>query len=288
MLVKASKIIKKAFKEGYALGAFNTSNLEVTQGIVRAGVAKRSPVTIQVSETTIEYAGLETITEIIRKVAEREGKNIPIAFHLDHGKKFESVVRCIDAGFTSVMIDGSELPFQENLNLTREAAKYAHERNVWIQGELGKIIKSRLTDEPGAYENLVNFMTDPDKAKEFVKETRVDSLAISIGNVHGLYQGELKLDFDRLREIRRAVKVPLVLHGGSGIPAPSLKKAIQLGITKVNIDTDIRIAFTSSVRDFMAENLNEYDPRKVLVAGRDAVQRLVEEKIEVLGSAGKA
>lgn len=287
MLIEASQIIKKAFKDGWALGSFNTSNLEITQGIVQAAQAKKSPLIIQVSETTIEYAGLEAITEIIKQVVKKEGKDVPIALHLDHGKKFESLVRCIDAGFSSVMMDGSELPFKENLNITREAAKYAHEKGVWIQGELGKILKGELTDEPGSHERLVNLMTDPLEVKEFVKETEIDSLAISIGNVHGIYRGESFLDFERLKEIRRLVKIPLVLHGGSGIPGEVLKKAINFGVNEVNIDTDLRVAFSGTIRDFMAENLNEYDPRKILIAGREAVQRVVEEKIDILGSTGK-
>jgi len=288
MLVHLKEILEKAKKENYAIGAFNTSNLEVTLGIVQAAVAKKAPIIIQVSETAIQYAGLKPITHIVETIAKNEAVKIPIALHLDHGKSFHSITECIEAGFSSIMIDASDLAFDENISLTKKAVDYAHKKGVLAQGELGEVIRGRR----GVVNQLEREigMTDPKEAEEFVKKTNVDTLAVAIGNVHGIWKLQLgvpKLDIERLKEICKRVKIPLVLHGASGLKKEEINEAIKFGIRIVNIDTEIRLAFINSLRKVLEQNGQEYDPRKILVPAIKAVQQLVEEKIEMFGSANK-
>lgn len=285
MLVHLRDILRKAQKDGYAIGAFNTADFETTIGIVRAAVSQKAPVIIQVSETTIAYAGLKPITHIVSTIAKNEANGVPIALHLDHGKSFRSVTECIDAGFSSVMIDASGLPYDENVELTRKAADYAHKRKVLVQGELGRL--GHAAGEAG----LREAMTDPDEAAEFARKTKVDALAVSIGNIHGVAKlfGKIpKLDIRRLKDIHSRVKVPLVLHGASGIPAGDIRKAISGGIRIINIDSEIRVAFSSSLRKTLASQPKEYDPRKILAPCALAVQKTVENKIRMFGSNRKA
>lgn len=289
MLVHIKDIVTKAKKEGYAIGAFNTQNLEITIGIVKAAVAQKSPIIIQISENTIKYAGLKPITHIVQTIAKNEPVNVPIALHLDHGKSFLSVIECIKAGFSSIHLDGSELPYDENEALTSEAVAYAHKNKVWAQGELGMILgKEGLLKRKRKELEPEDYMTDPVKAAEFVKETKIDTLAISVGNMHGMFVGEEKINFDRLQAIRKKVKKPLVLHGASGIPDRQIKKAIKLGIHVINIDTHLRRDFTFSLRKALRKQPEEIDPRKILIPGIEAVQKVVEKKIKLFGSAGKA
>lgn len=284
MLVSAQQLFKDAAKKGYALGAFNTYNLETTQGIIKAAEAQRSPTVIQISETTLTFAGLESskaIVEMVKTLIERS--KIPFVLHLDHGKSYETVVRCVEAGFSSVMIDGSGLPFEENVKITKKVADYAHQHNIWVQGELGKVPKEGVIREKTGIQK-----TDPKEAQVFVQITGIDSLAIAVGNVHGLYrETEPGLDFGRIEEIRKLVKIPLVLHGGSGIPDDQIKKAIKLGISKINIDTELRIAFTAALREFFQAKTETADPRKIMALARDGVKHKVEEKIKLFGSSGK-
>ncbi len=281
MLTLPQQLFKDAQKKRYALGAFNTYNLETTQAIIKAAEAQRSPAAVQVSETTLAYGGFKTIVALVKTLIEES--KIPFILHLDHGKNYETVVCCVDAGFSSVMIDGSSLPFEENVKITKKAADYAHEFNIWVQGELGKIPKGGTLGELTEIQK-----TDPQEAQEFAQITGIDSLAIAVGNVHGFYREVgAHLDFNRIEEIRELVKVPLVLHGGSGIPDAQIKKAIKLGIAKINIDTELRIAFTGALREFFQAQVETADPRKIMALARDAVQEKVEEKIKLFGSSGK-
>ncbi len=278
--------MEKAQADVYALGAFNTNNLEVTQAIIRAANGKRSPVVVQVSETTIGYAGLKSITQIVCTVAEEEGKDVPVALHLDHGRSFHSIASCIKAGFSSVQIDASDLGFEENISLTRQVVDFAHAKNVFVQGELGRVggMHGILGEDEKKLENID--YTDPLRAKEFVRRTKVDSLAVSIGTVHGLYKAKIR--FDILEEIRSLVSVPLVLHGASGVLPKEVRKAIRSGINKINIDTELRVVFFNALQAFLAKNKKQTDPRKILAAAREAVQEVVAAKVELFGSAGKA
>lgn len=287
-LVHIKNLLKGASRDKYALGAFNTQNLETTLGIVRAAEANRAPLVIQVSEATIDYAGLEEITQIVKTVAKNLALRAPVALHLDHGKKFQSIVDCIKAGFSSIMMDASHLSFHENIALTRKAVQYAHKHGVFAQGELGRLKGVEDVVRVAGHEA---FMTHPDEAAEFVKRTGVDTLAVSIGNVHGIVkmrEGVPKLDLERLKEIGRKVKIPLVLHGASGIPEKEIKKAISLGIRVVNIDTELRLAFTESLKKTLGANKNIFDPRKVLTPAMEAVEKVVTEKTKIFGAAGRS
>ena len=289
MLVHLKKLMEKAEKENYAIGAFNTSNLEITLGIARAAVKLKAPVIIQVSERTIKFAGLKPITHIVETIAKNEAVGVPAVLHLDHGKKFSSVAECIEAGFTSIMIDASDLAFDENVKITKMAVDYAHKRGIWAQGELGRVAKGLSEVEKNKVREET--MTDPDEAKRFVKDTGIDTFAVAIGNVHGvdkILSGVPELDYKRLAQIRSKIgKIPLVLHGASGIKEKEIKKAINLGIRIINIDTEIRMAFTDALRENLLKYETEIDPREIMQGPIDAVQKLVEEKIKMFGSEGK-
>lgn len=287
-LVHIKNLLKGASRDKYALGAFNTQNLETTLGIVRAAEANRAPLVIQVSEATIDYAGLEEITQIVKTVAKNLALRAPVALHLDHGKKFQSIVDCIKVGFSSIMMDASHLSFHENIALTRKAVQYAHKHGVFAQGEIGRLKGVEDVVRVAGHEA---FMTHPDEAAEFVKRTGVDTLAVSIGNVHGIVkmrEGVPELDLGRLKEIGRKVKIPLVLHGASGIPEKEIKHAIGLGIRVVNIDTELRLAFTDSLKKTLGANKNIFDPRKVLTPAMEAVEKVVTEKTKIFGAAGRS
>ncbi|MFA4880942.1 MAG: class II fructose-bisphosphate aldolase [Candidatus Doudnabacteria bacterium] len=285
MLARLRDLIEKAREEAYALGAFNTCNLEMTQGIIRAASNMKSPLVVQVSETTISYAGLKAITRIVRSVVETEGKDAPIALHLDHGRSFRSIVECIKAGFSSVQIDAADLSFEENVALTRQVVEFAHSKDIFVQGELGTIpgLHGQLKNN---HKNNVIEYTDPLQAKEYVERTDIDSLAVSVGTSHGLYRTEIR--FNILEEIRSLVDIPLVLHGASGETRQDVRKAIQSGVNNINIDTELRFAFTQALKDFFSKDKEEIDPRKILACGRDAVQKVVEEKLDLVGSVGQA
>lgn len=288
MLVHIKEIVSRAKRDGYAIGAFNTTNLEITLGIIRAAVAKHAPVIVQVSETTIKYAGLKPITHIVETIAKNEAVNVPVALHLDHGKSFHSVAECINTGFSSIMIDASDLPLDENIILTKQAVDYAHKHDVWAQGEIGRV---KGIEESIAVSDREASMTTPEEAVTFSQKTGVDTLAVAIGNVHGILKmrkGVPKLDLKRLKDIFREVNIPLVLHGASGLPIDEIQKAIALGISIINIDTELRLAFSETLRTTLRENKEIYDPREVLTPSIDAVQRVVEEKIEMFGSKGRA
>ena len=283
------ELIKKAQKEKYAIGAFNTSNLEVTQAIAQAAEAREAPAVISVTESALEYAGFNTLIKIIESVA-AESK-APLVLHLDHGKSYAICKKCIDAGFESVMIDGSLLPFEKNIELTKSVVDCAHQKDVFVQAELGKI--PRVSNGKKTIDVKIGEMekTVPEEAEKFVALTGVDTLAVIIGNIHGMYapQGNPHLDLELLKKIKSRVSVPFILHGGSGIPDEDIKKAVQEGgITTINIDTEIRAAFTNALEKFYAGGQRTNDPRKILSLARDATQKKVEEKIKLFGSNGKA
>jgi len=305
MLVTNKELQVAAKAGGYAVGAFNTSNVEITQAIIEAHEEMNAPVIVATSTSAIKYCGIEVLSSIVRQLAWQA--KIPVSLHLDHGTDFNLIVNCLRNGWTSIMIDGSHAPLEENIALTREVVKLAHAVGVSVEAELGRLggIEDNISvDERDAR------LTDPDEAVRFVKETECDTLAIAIGTSHGAYKfkGEAKLAFDRLEEINNRVSVPLVLHGASsvipeviekankygarlgaakGVPTEDIKKAISLGITKVNIDTDLRLAFTAGVREILSEKPELFDPRKIIGAGREAIKQVVKAKIELLGSAGK-
>lgn len=285
MLVHIKEIVDWAKKNNCAVGAFNTFNLETTLGIAQGAQRANKPVIIQISEKTIEAAGLKPITHIVQTIAKNKTNKIPVALHLDHGKKFSSVVECIDAGFSSIMIDASDLPFDENVKITSQAVQYAHKHKVWAQGEIGKVAK-----EAEEIEKLKispeEFLTDPEMAVEFVKKTGVDTLAVAIGNVHGIYKMQTsvpKLFLERLRIISNVIAKPLVLHGASGIPESEIQKAIQLGIKIINIDTEIRMAFRAALEKTLKDS-DTFDPRKIMQPTIETIAQVVENKIKIFSA----
>lgn len=285
-LVAPHGILVRAFRERWALGAFNTSNLEVTQAIAWALRDARAPGIIQTSEAAIRYAGLETLRDIVRDVA--DSVSVPIVLHLDHGKSYETVEACIDAGYSSVMIDGSALPFEQNVALTKRVVDLAHGSAVWVEAELG-LLPGKEGIVQAAGDAGAAFLTDPAEATEFVRSTGVDALAVSVGTAHGAYRGAERIRFDRLTAIHAAVPIPLVLHGGSGLPNEDVRRALGYGIAKVNVDTELREAF----HDVLAEHREEeeghtVDPRAMLGPARDAILKVVRKKVALFRSAGKS
>lgn len=283
MLLTGKELLLDAQKNKYAVGAFNVNNMEVIQAIIGAAEELNSPVILQASQGGIKYAGIEYIASL-GKLAGRNSK-VPVALHLDHGTDFDQVMLCIRHGFTSVMIDGSRFPLEENIAFTKRVVDIAHAVGVTVEAELGKIggTEDHITvDERDAT------LTDPEEAKIFVEETGVDYLAIAVGTAHGVYKGEPKIDYDRIKAISELVDVPLVLHGSSGVPYESLQKAISLGICKINIDTDVRATFAKTVKEFLLKNPDEIDPRKILGPARQAMKEAIKEKIEIFGSNNKA
>lgn len=282
-LVSVHELLEKASEERYAVGAFNANNMEIVQAILEAAELENSPVIMQASQGAIKYAGLEFITGMVKIAA--ESSPVPVALHLDHGTDFDQVVRCIRSGFTAVMYDGSKLPLEENIAYTKKVLDMARPIGVSVEAELGKI--GGTEDNVSVNERDALF-TDPEEARYFVEQTGVDCLAIAIGTAHGQYKGEPKLDFERLAQIKSLVDIPLVLHGSSGVPDEAVQKAIQMGICKVNIDTNIREAFVGEMRKVIANNPDEIDPRKILGPARKAAVEIIRKKIRVFGSAGKA
>jgi len=289
MIVHIKQILAKANKGKFGIGAFNTSNLEVTLGIVRAAKKTKSPVIIQISEATIHYAGLKNIVSIIKSVAETEGKDVPIAIHLDHGKNWDLVKACIMGGLSSVHLDASAFDFETNIKLTKRAVELGHKHGLWVQGELGSLLGKEgmtLKDIPKSHDE---YMTDPAKAAEFVKRTGINTLAISVGAMHGFFPGKENIDFARLKKIHAAVpKMPLVLHGASGVPYGQVVKAVKEGVRIINIDTDLRIAFTETLKSTIkTAKKTMYDPRKILAPSIDAVADQTEKIINIVGSGRK-
>jgi len=301
-----SKMYERANRENYAIGQFNVSNLEFVQAAIGAAVELKAPIILASSSGAIKYAGIETLVAMIRSLA--DDAPVPIALHLDHGEDLAQAQLCIKHGYTSVMIDASHAPLDENIRITREVATLAHAAGVTVEAELGRL---------GGIEDNVNvaardaFLTDPLEAQRFVRESACDALAIAVGTSHGAYKfkGKPVIDFTRISTIKKLLGIPLVLHGASsvdpesvatinkfggkiedahGLDEQSYREAISRGINKVNIDTDLRLKWTAVIRKQLAEKPSEFDPRKLLGPARDAVREVIKEKIMLLGSAGKA
>ncbi|MFH1175632.1 MAG: class II fructose-bisphosphate aldolase [bacterium] len=280
MLVHPKKLIQDAQKNHYAIGAFNTSNLEITQAIIRAAERKKAPVIIQITENSLKYAGAKPLIELVKNLAEESFAKIGL--HMDHAKSYKSAIEGIDAGFSSVLMDGSGFSLDKNIEITKKVVEYARDKGVWVQGEPNKTAGSHCGTSSSGEISEMGF-TAPEGARNFVEETGVDTLAVSIGNAHGFYKDDdVKLHIDILREIKKLVKIPLVMHGGSGIPDAEIRKAISAGICVINIDSEICRAFANSLKNlFENKSYSEIDPRKILSVPRDAAQKVVEEKIEL-------
>jgi len=311
MLLPLKKILAAADRGKYAIGAFNVNNMEFLQAVVEAAAEERAPVVVQTSEGAVKYAGMDYLVAMARVAAETD---VPVALHLDHGQDLDVVKEAVDAGYTSVMYDGSTLPYGENVANTKKVVGWAKKKGVSVEAELGAI--KGIEDLLRVEEREAHF-TDPAQAGKFVKATGCDALAVSIGTAHGAYKfkAEPMLDFDRLKRIRAAAKIPLVLHGASGIsidlvaktrkmcstlhdcsrlegskgvPDEAVKEAVRLGVRKVNIDSDLRIAFVAGLREALITQLREIDPRKLLSPAKAMVKETVRHKIRLLGSAKKA
>ena len=308
MLVTTKEMFEKSMKEGFAIGAFNVNNMEIIQAIVDAAAEAKSPVILQASSSAIKYARINYLMKMI-EAATQEYENIPIAIHLDHGQDFETCKMCIDNGFTSVMIDGSKYDFEKNIELTKQVVDYAHSKGVVVEAELGKL--AGIEDDVNVSASDAMY-TDPNQAEEFVKRTGCDSLAIAIGTSHGAYKfkGEAKLRFDILQEIKQRIpNTPIVLHGAStvipelvkmcneyggnipgakGVPDEMLNQASKSGVSKINVDTDLRLAMTAAIRKAFVEDPSAFDPRKYLTPARELIKETVKHKmIDVFGSSNK-
>ncbi len=283
MLVPMADILDKANEEKYAVGGFNINNLEFLQGIIWAAEEMNSPLILQTSEGAIKYIGIDYVQGMVE--AALKNTHIPVALHLDHGSNFEVVMQCIQKGYSSVMFDGSHYPFEENIRITKKIVEIAHAVGVSVEAELGKL--GGTEDDISVDEKEATF-TDPVEAVEFVEKTGVDALAVAIGTAHGVYKGDPELDFERLQAIKEGIKIPVVLHGASGVPDEDVKKAITLGVNKVNVNTDFQQAFNNKIREIFTADSKVYDPRKFCGPGREAIKEKVIEKIKVLGSNGKA
>jgi len=304
VLVTNRDLLVPARKNAYAVGAFNIHNLESVLAVAEAAVEEKSPVIIAITPSAIKYGGLAYLSKIARTAA--ESAPVPMSLHLDHGDSYEIASKCVEAGFTSVMIDGSFLKFEENVALTKRVVNIAHPESVSVEAELGRLagVEEYTVEEKDA------ILTDPDTAKDFVEQTKVDTLAVAIGTSHGAYKfkAEAKLDFERLKLISKRVDIPLVLHGASsvpewivekatkygatlggakGIPEEHIKKAISLGVSKINIDTDLRLAFTATVREVLANSPKQFDPRKILGPAKEAMKEVVKHKMRLFGSSGR-
>ncbi len=305
MLVTNKDLMVPARKNGYAIGAFNVQNMESVKAIVEAATEEKSPAILQITPSVIKYAGMGYITSLVKNAGKEAP--VPLTMHLDHGEDYETAVKCVDAGFTSVMIDGSFLKFEENIAVTKRVVDYAHAKGASVEAELGKLagVEEHSVEEKDA------ILTDPNNAVEFVEKTGIDTLAVAIGTSHGAYKFKAasKLDIDRLKLISQKVSIPLVLHGASSVPQwicekatkygatlegakgvaeDQLQLAIKSGIAKINIDTDLRLAFLATVREVLATSPKEFDPRKILGPAKDAMKEVAKGKMRLFGSSGKA
>lgn len=281
-LVTTKQLLLDAQKGGYAVGAFNVENMEMVQAVVAAAEELRSPVIMQTTPSTVKYANLNYFYENV-KVAAQES-SVPVVIHLDHGNSFELAMQAYRTGYTSIMIDGSHEGFEDNIALTSAVVKACHPGEVPIEAELGKVGGKEDDLDGGEGDPYTN----PQEAEEFVERTGIDSLAVAIGTAHGVYKGVPKLDFSRLSEIRKAVSIPLVLHGTSGVPDEDVAECIKRGICKVNYATDLRIAFTKGINQVLKENPDTIDPKKYNAKGREEVRKYVMHKMKICQSIAKA
>ena len=283
MLVNMKDMLLKAKEEKYAVPHFNINNLEWTRFILEECENLKSPVILGVSEGAAKYmGGYNVVADMVKALVHSLNITVPVALHLDHGSNFENCKKALDAGFTSVMIDASKHELEENIKITKEVVEYAREFNATVEAEIGHI---------GGEEDGVNggiLYADTNECIKLVSVTNIDALAPALGSVHGLYKGEPKLEFNLMNEISNKTNMPLVLHGGTGIPAHQIKEAIRCGTTKINVNTELQIAWTKGVREFLKENENVYDPRKVIKAGELNMKNAIKEKVELFGSLNKA
>ena len=305
-LVSLIEMYKPANKQKYAIGQFNVNNMEFIQAVMEAAEETKSPAILAASTSALKYGGFDYLINLVKTGAEKV--SVPIALHLDHGASIEDALRCIEAGFTSVMIDASHESLEENIRITKEVVKLAHPKNIAVEAELGRL--GGIEDDVKVEEREA-FLTDPDQAVEFVEKTKCDALAVAVGTSHGAYKfkGEAKLAFDRIDLIKKKTGIPLVLHGASGVspqlieratkygaelpgakgvPDEAYREAVKLGINKINIDTDLRLGWLGTVREELAKNPKVFDPRKILGPARETVKQIIIEKMKIFGSAGKA
>lgn len=310
-LVDTKKMFEKAYKNGYAVGAFNVNNMEITQGIIEAIAEKKAPLILQISRGARKYASMSYLRAII-DVAVAENPDIPICMHLDHGDTFDICKQCVDDGFTSVMIDASHYPLKENIKVTKQVVEYAHAHGVVVEAELGQLGGIEEDVVGVSHDDVARHLTDPDQAVEFVEKSGCDSLAVACGTSHGAYKfkSEPKLAFDVIQKVADKLPgFPLVMHGSSsvlkefkdlinryggkmpdamGVPESAITEASKMAVCKVNIDTDLRMAMTAKIRQVFAESPAEFDPRKYLGPARDAIKAMVLHKLDILGCAGRA
>lgn len=279
--VTSEKMLADADKGGYAIGAFNVENMEMVMAVIKACEEMNSPAILQTTPSTVKYAGLDLYVANVKAAAEKA--SVPIALHLDHGSSFELAMQALRTGYTSIMIDGSKLSFEDNIAVSKRVADACKANGVPVEAELGKVGGKEddlECNDPG--------YTDPQDAVKFVEETGISSLAVAIGTAHGFYKGEPKLDLDRLSEIRKVVNIPLVLHGASGVPDETVMQCVKRGISKVNFATELRVAYSNGIKDYLKENPDAFDPKKYDAVGMEYVTELVKNKIKICGSENKA
>lgn len=279
--VTSEKMLLDAQKGGYAVGAFNVENMEMVMAVIAAAEELRAPLMLQTTPSTVKYAGLDMYLANVKTAAERS--SVPVCMHLDHGDSFELAMRALRVGYSSIMIDGSHGVFEENIAVTKAVADACRPSGIPVEAELGKVggKEDDLDGGNGGY-------TDPLEAKEFAERTGIGSLAVAIGTAHGVYKGEPKLDLDRLAEIRKVVSIPLVLHGASGLSEEAVAESIKRGICKVNFATELRIAYTDGVKEFLGQNPDAFDPKKYGKAAMEHVKEIVKLRIRMCGCDGKA
>jgi len=284
--VTTKEMLKEAQKGRYGIGAFNANNMEIIQAIVETAEEEKAPVILQASQGAIKYAGLDSIVAMVKVMADKV--NIPVALHLDHGTDYYQNIKCLRAGFTSLMYDGSKLLFDENVGMTKKVVEMAHACDIPVEAELGQIGKMGDSDEPGvALEKVKESMAVPEEAAKFVELTEIDFLAAAVGTIHGCRTPFAKLDIPRIEKIRELTGVPLVLHGASGVNDNEVRKGITAGICKINIDTRIRMIFTKKMKEMLEENPNQIDPRKILGPAKDAAKEIIRDRMRVFGCSGK-
>lgn len=282
-LVPMTELTQQAKREKYAIGQFNMNNLEFAKAIMEAAERERAPFIYGVSEGAMKYMGDRYVVALARAAAETS--DIPVVLHLDHGSSFESVMRAIHLGFTSVMFDGSHLPLEENIRITREIVRIAHAMGISVEGELGTI--GGVEDDLSVADEDAH-IAKPDEAIRFYEETGVDVLAIAVGTAHGMYKGKPNIRFDVIEAVARAIPVPIVLHGGSGVPDEDIRLAIEKGVGKINVNTENQVAMTQTIRTILQEKPDVYDPRKYLGPAMEAMREVVQQKMRLFGSSQKA
>lgn len=285
-LVSMRKMLQVGVKKGYAIGQFNLNNLEFSQAILQAAEEEKSPVILGVSEGAGRYmGGFKTVVNLVKPLMEEYNVTVPVAIHLDHGSSFEACIKAIDAGFTSVMIDGSHLPLEENIALTKKVVEVAHFLNISVEAELGRIGGQ---EDDLIVEDAEATYAIPSECDQLIRQTNVDCFAPALGSVHGPYKGEPNLGFKRMKEVHNLTEVPLVLHGGTGIPTKDIQRAISLGTAKINVNTESQIESAKTVRKVLDEKPELYDPRKYLGPARDTIKEVVKGKMREFGSSNQA